>query len=55
MHFSMHVEAAARFDSVPAGMRFDLKELPVVEKLFENPKFLHFAKSVCPKDKQVLD
>ena len=36
-------------------MRFDLKELPVVEKLFENPKFLHFAKSVCPKDKQVLD
>lgn len=34
---------------------FDLKELPVVEKLFENPKFLHFAKSVCPKDKQVLD
>eukprot|EP00435_Cladocopium_sp_Y103_P070685 s33_g35.t2 len=34
---------------------FDLKELPVVEKLFENPKFLHFAKSVCPKEKQVLD
>ena len=36
-------------------MRFDLKELPVVEKLFENPKCLHFAKSVGPKDKHVLD
>ena len=35
--------------------RFNLKELPVVEKLFENEKFLHFAKSVCPKEKQVLD
>lgn len=35
--------------------RFDLKQLPVVEKLFENPKFLKFAKSVCPKEKQILD
>jgi len=34
---------------------FDLKQLPVVEKLFENPKFLKFAKSVCPKEKQILD
>ena len=55
MHFLIHVEPATRFDSVPAGLRFDLKELPVVEKLFENPKFLNFAKSVCPKDKQILD
>ncbi|CAK9088781.1 unnamed protein product [Durusdinium trenchii] len=34
---------------------FNLQDLPVVEKLFEDEKFQHFAKSVCPKEKQVLD
>lgn len=34
---------------------FDLGELPVVQELFANKKFLSFAKSVCPTEKQLLE
>ena len=34
---------------------FDLKNYPLVGQLFESEQFQQHAKTVCPKDKQVLD
>ena len=52
---STNITKKAIFSACSHLSRFNLNELPVVEKLFENPKFLQFAKSVCPKEKQILD
>lgn len=38
-----------------ARYMFNVKEYPVVDKLFSSDKFQEAAKSVCPADKQYLD